>query len=352
MTSAPTATFTITQETRVRSGLSRVFLSRDGILVALLVLLVLVACLAVPRFASPVTTGYLLSNAVPALLIALPMTLIIITGEIDLSVASIVAMSTVTVGSLTTAGWPFGAAMSAAVVVGVVAGAVNGVLIAFVGLPSLAVTIGTLALFRGQPGGKVSFHHHDVVGAKLGATGIPVLVIFIALAVAIFAVILHATPFGRGLFAVGYSKEAARFVGIRVPRVKFVLYVLSGLMCGVVGVFWALSYSARSDSASGLELTVIAAVLLGGVSIFGGRGSILGAVAGVLVIAVITYAMRLQRIPDVTLVIVTGALLILSVVGPSVFAAVRRSLHVRRVQRTLPRPARAGAENAPHRRLT
>jgi len=75
-------------------------------------------------------------------------------------------------------------------------------------------------------------------------------------------------------------------------------------------------------------------------------------VAGVLVIAVITYAMRLQRIPDVTLVIVTGALLILSVVGPSVFAAVRRSLHVRRVQRTLPRPARAGAENAPHRRLT
>ena len=114
MTSAPTATFTITQETRVRSGLSRVFLSRDGILVALLVLLVLVACLAVPRFASPVTTGYLLSNAVPALLIALPMTLIIITGEIDLSVASIVAMSTVTVGSLTTAGWPFGAAMSAA----------------------------------------------------------------------------------------------------------------------------------------------------------------------------------------------------------------------------------------------
>ena len=124
MTSAPTATFTITQETRVRSGLSRVFLSRDGILVALLVLLVLVACLAVPRFASPVTTGYLLSNAVPALLIALPMTLIIITGEIDLSVASIVAMSTVTVGSLTTAGWPFGAAMSAAVVVGVVAGAV------------------------------------------------------------------------------------------------------------------------------------------------------------------------------------------------------------------------------------
>ncbi|KZE39530.1 ABC transporter permease [Microbacterium sp. T32] len=362
MTSAPTATFTITEETRVRTGLSRLLLSRDGLFVAVLLLLVLVACLFVPRFASPVTTGYLLLNAMPALLIALPMTLIIITGEIDLSVASIVAMSTVTVGTLTTAGWPFGAAAAAAIVVGLIAGAVNGVLIAFVGLPSLAVTIGTLALFRGLAlvvigDRSVSASSYpdaaiELVGAKLGGTGIPVLAIAVAAAVAIFAIVLHATPFGRGLFAVGYSKEAARFVGIRVPRVKFVLYVLSGLMCGVVGVFWALSYSARSDSASGLELTVIAAVLLGGVSIFGGRGSILGAVTGVLVIAVVTYAMRLQRIPDVTLVIVTGALLIVSVVGPSIFAAVRRSLHVRRVQRTLPRPARAGAENAPHRRLT
>ena len=126
MTSAPTATFTITEETRVRTGLSRLLLSRDGLFVAVLLLLVLVACLFVPRFASPVTTGYLLLNAMPALLIALPMTLIIITGEIDLSVASIVAMSTVTVGTLTTAGWPFGAAAAAAIVVGLIAGWLGG----------------------------------------------------------------------------------------------------------------------------------------------------------------------------------------------------------------------------------
>lgn len=356
MTSAPTTTFTITEETRVRTGISRVLLSRDGIFVALLIVLVVVACVAVPRFASPVTTGYLLLNAVPALLIALPMTLIIITGEIDLSVASIVALSTATVGMLTTSGWEFGAAVLAAIVVGAVAGAVNGLLIAFVGLPSLAVTIGTLALFRGltlvvigdQSVSASSYPDAatEIVSAKLGGTGIPVLIPVVAVVIAIFAIVLHATPFGRGLFAMGYSKEAARFVGIHVPRVKFVLYVVSGLVCGIVGVFWALSYSARSDSASGLELTVIAAVLLGGVSIFGGRGSILGAVTGVLLIAVVTYAMRLQRIPDVTLVIVTGALLIVSVVGPSVFAALQRAVHVRRVQRTLPRPNRAGAESA------
>lgn len=351
MTSAPTSTFTITEETKVRTGAASVLLSRDGIFVGILLLVVVLACVFVPRFASPVTSGYLLLNAVPALLIALPMTLIIITGEIDLSVASIVGLTAATIGSLTIAGWPFEAAVLVAVVVGMLAGVVNGILIAFVGLPSLAVTIGTLALFRGLAlvligDNSVSASTHpewatELVNAKIGATGIPLVIVGVAAVIAAFAVLLHATPFGRGLYALGYSKEAARFVGIRVRLAKFLLYVLSGFVCSIVGVFWALYYSIRSDSAAGIELTVIAAVLLGGVSIFGGRGTIVGATTGVLLIAVITYAMRLQRIPDVTLVIVTGALLIASVVGPSVYAAIRQSLHVRRVQHTLPRATRA-----------
>lgn len=356
MTSAPTSTFTITAETRTRSGLSRLLLSRDAIFLGLLLLVVLSACLFVPRFASPVTVGYLLLNAVPVLLIALPMTLIIVTGEIDLSVASIAGLATATIGSLTLAGWPFGAAVAAAMVVGLLAGAFNGFLIAFVGLPSLAVTIGTLALFRGLAlvtigDNSVSASQHPewataLVNAKIGATGIPVVMIFVVAVIAVFALVLHGTPFGRGLYALGYSTEAARFVGIRVPRSKFWLYVASGAICGFVGIFWSLYYSARSDSAVGIELTVIAAVLLGGVSIFGGRGTILGAMTGVLFIATITYAMRLQRIPDVTLVIVTGALLIISVVGPSLFASVRQWLHVRRVQRTLPRVSHDGVGSA------
>jgi len=356
MTSAPTGTFTITQETHARTGLSRFLLSRDAIFFGLLLLVVLAACLFVPRFASPITAGYLLLNAVPVLLIALPMTLIIVTGEIDLSVASIAGLSTATIGALTLSGWSFESAIAAALVVGILAGAFNGFLIAFVGLPSLAVTIGTLALFRGLAlvvigDNAVSASEHPdwattLVNAKLGASGIPVVMIFVVLAVAVFALVLHGTPFGRGLYALGYSKEAARFVGIRVQQSKFWLYVASGLVCSTVGIFWSLYYSARSDSAIGLELTVIAAVLLGGVSIFGGRGTILGAMTGVLFIATITYAMRLQRIPDVTLVIVTGALLIVSVVGPSLFERVRQWLHVRRVQRTLPRANQAGVVGA------
>ncbi len=330
---------------RSRGALSRL-LGRDAVLVGALVLIIVVASIALPRFASPVTVGYLLLNALPVLLIALPMTLIIITGEIDLSVASMVGLSTATIGTLTLQGWAFGPAVAVALLVGVVAGALNGVLVAFVGLPSLAVTIGTLALYRGltlvligDNSVSASTHPPEIVGfvnAKLGATGIPVVMLIVVAFVAVFSTVLHFTPFGRGLYALGYSKEAAVFVGIKARRSTFWLYVASGFVCAVVGIYWSLYYSARSDSATGLELTVIAAVLLGGISIFGGRGTIVGALTGVLVISVVTYALRLQRVPDVVLIIITGSLLIVSVVGPSLFAAVRQRQYSSRVKRTLP----------------
>lgn len=349
-------TLVLDGEARGRAGLGRLLLNRDAIMVALLVLLTVAATLTVPRFGSPVTVGYLLLNAVPVLLVALPMTLIIITGEIDLSVASVVGLSATVLGSLTLAGWSFLPAVGVALLAAVAAGLLNGALVAFVGLPSLAVTIGSMALFRGLAlvtigDRSVAASQNpkwatDFVTGKIGGTGIPLVMLPVLVFIVIFAVVLHATPFGRGLYAVGYSKEAARFVGISVARSKFVLYLASGLVAGLVGVYWALYYSARSDSATGLELSVIAAVLLGGVSIFGGRGTILGAVTGVLIIAVINYALRLQRIPDVTLVIITGSLLIVSVVGPSAFASIKQWLHVRRVQRDLPQATRPGGNGA------
>jgi rhamnose transport system permease protein len=209
------------------------------------------------------------------------------------------------------------------------------------------VTIGTLALYRGLTlvligDNSVSSSQHppefaEFVNLKLGATGIPAVILIVALFVLVFAAVLHFTPFGRGLYALGYSKEAATFVGIKVAWSKFWLYVASGFVCGIVGIFWSLYYSARSDSATGLELTVIAAVLLGGISIFGGRGTVVGAISGVLVISSINYALRLQRVPDVVLIIITGSLLIISVVGPSAFAALRQRQYSMRVKRSLPR---------------
>lgn len=331
-------------------------LSRDAALVAVLLIVIAVASLGLPRFASPITVGYLLLNAVPILMLALPMTLIIITGEIDLSVASIVGMTTATVGSLTLAGWEFLPAAGMAVLVGTLGGLLNGALIAFLGLPSLAVTIGTLALYRGLTlvfigDQSVSSSSYPIgftnfIDLKLGSTGIPSLVLVVILFIVAFAMLLHLTPFGRGVYALGYSKDAATFVGVKVARSKFLLFVTSGFVAGLVGVYWALYYSARSDSATGLELTVIAAVLLGGISIFGGRGTVVGAITGVLIISVINYALRLQRVPDVVLIIITGSLLIISVVAPSVFAAVRRRRAAARNRLTLPRGSARGEHGA------
>ena len=347
---APAADTTKTISTlgKGRTGAARILLGRDAIMIYAVVVFVLYACIAIPRFASPVTVGFLLLDVIPVLLIALPMTLVIITGEIDLSVASIAGLTSALMGVLWEAGLDIGTVLVLSLVAGVLAGAFNGFLIAVVGLPSLAVTIGTLALFRGLAlvvigDNAVANFPPELTGlftSKLGATGIPTVMIGVVVVALFFGVLLHMTPFGRGLYALGFSKEAATFVGIKVNRAKFWLFVGTGSVSALAGIYWTLRYSsARSDNASGLELTVIAAVLLGGVSIFGGKGSIPGVIAGVLLIGTINYALRLGRISDVVLIIVTGTLLIASVVAPSIFAAFTRWQHDRRVRRSLPQAA-------------
>ena len=317
---------------------------RDAVMVYILVAFVLYAIITIPRFASPVTTGFLLLDVIPTLLIAMPMTLIIITGEIDLSVASVAGVASAVLGVLWAAGTGIWVAVAVSLLCGLVAGALNGALIAFLQLPSLAVTIGTLALFRGLAlvvigdNAVANFPPEltSLASAKLGGTGIPVMMVPVLALVVASWLVLHKSAFGRGLYAMGFSKEAAQFVGISVEWSKFWLYVASGLISAAAGIFWTFRYtSARSDNASGLELLVIAAVLLGGVSIFGGKGSIIGVVAGVLLIGTLNYALRLDRVSDVVLVTLTGLLLIASAVAPSIAAAVDRRRHDRRLRRRL-----------------
>ncbi len=356
-TATPTldSAHTMSEGSGARTGWARTLLGRDAIMIYALLAFVGYASFAIPRFASPVTVGFLLLDVIPILMIAMPMTLIIITGEIDLSVASIAGLSSALLGVLWADSQNMVLAIGVALLVGALAGAFNGVLIAFVGLPSLAVTIGTLALFRGLalviigdnavadfPRGLTTFFT-----SKIGGTGIPTVMIGVLAIALFFGVLLHFTPFGRGLYAMGFSKEAARFVGIKVSRAKFWLYVASGLVSAMAGIYWTLRYSsARSDNASGLELAVIASVLLGGVSIFGGKGSIPGVIAGVLLIGTINYALRLNRISDVVLIIVTGSLLIASVVGPSVWSGIKSWQHDRRIHRDLPEVSASGSPSA------
>jgi rhamnose transport system permease protein len=303
--------------------------SWDTAIIIAVLLSIAVASATVTGFASPRNAGFLLIDLIPILLLALPMTLIILTGEIDLSVASIAGFVSCVFGSLWSAGLPLETIIPLCVVLGAVSGAVNGILVSVLGLPSLAVTIGTLALYRGLAfvvlgdQAVTSFPRAVTSGlqAKIGTSGIPVWIIPVIILAIVFGVILHFTGFGRSLFAIGYSEEAARFAGIRVAQTKFWLFIISGAVAALVGVWWTLRYgSARGDNATGLELSVIAAVLLGGVSIFGGKGNLPGVIAGVVLLGVLRNALQLARVPEDTLSMLTGGLLILAVVAPNALA--------------------------------
>jgi len=350
MTAATTTSPSRVYKLHARPAWRRVLLTRETAIIVLLILVIAVALATVRNFDSPLTVTYLLRDVAPILLIALPMTLIIITEEIDLSVASIVGLSSVTTGILTNAGWPFELAALTAILVGTLCGVINGFLVTVVGLPSLAVTIGTLALFRGVAVGLLGTTAitdfpevwTDIAKANIPGTPIPVIMIPFAILAVVFAVLLHFTPFGRSLYAIGLNKEAAEFSGIDVGGTKFLLFVFSGAVSGFAGVYFTLLYSnARGDNAMGLELQVIAAVLLGGVSIFGGRGALHGVIAGVLLIGTLGSALRLAGVTSDIINVITGVLLIASVVSASLLGWLQK----RRTAAIGKRKGRAGASS-------
>jgi len=210
------------------------------------------------------------------------------------------------------------------------------------------VTIGTLALFRGLAVGLLGTTAVTdfpdmwtaLAKAKIAGTQIPYIVIPFLIVLAVFVIVLHFTPFGRGIYAIGLSKDAARFSGVNVERTKFIVFVLSGLVAAFAGIFFTLRFgSARGDNATGLELQVIAAVVLGGVSVFGGRGRLHGVVAAVLLIGVLSSALRLAGVTSDVINIITGGLLVFSVVAASVLAWAQRI--------RIKRPAGLSASPAP-----
>ena len=268
-------------------------------------------------------------------IMTLPMTLLIATGEIDLSVASILGMSSALLGDLYSHGWSMPLVIAVVLVVGALAGWVNGFLVTRVGLPSLAVTIGTLTLYRGIAIvilGPNTISTFPARYTNVGVTPLPhtggylsySVGIFIVLAV-VFAVALHATPFGRSLFAMGANDEAARYAGIRVKRTKLILFVVSGAVCALAGILYTFRLStAVQNNGIGLELNVVTIVLLGGVSIFGGRGTIIGVVLAIAVFAGLQNALFLTNFQQSAMGVVTGSLLLLSVLIPNLSAFAER----------------------------
>ena len=299
-----------------------------------LLVIVLILSLGLGRWLSPVfLTGANLSNVLADLteiaLMALPMTLIIVAAEIDLSVASVLGASSALMGVLWHMGLPMPVVIVLVLMAGALAGLLNGLVIVKLNLPSLAVTIGTLALFRGLAyvllGDQAVADFPPAYTAfgmnTLGASFIPLPFVIVIVGALLFTVLLQSTAFGRSLYAIGANPTAAAFSGIEVAKLRLRLFVLSGVMSALAGVVYTLRFtSARGDNGEGFELSVIAAVLFGGVSIFGGRGSMIGVLLSLLIIGVLKNALTLDDVSSETLTIVTGVLLLASVLIPNLVA--------------------------------
>ena len=254
-------------------------------------------------------------------LLAFGLMVVVTTGEIDISVASTLAVASVALSKFSDLGAPIGVAALLAVVLGAALGALNGFLVARLALPSLAVTLGTMGAFRGMA---------FIVGSEMGYTGfgdpylyvgseqwfgvVPVSLILFAVVAAGVGFLMHKTTFGRRCYAVGNNKTAAWISGVNVDRLKIVAYALAGALAGVAGLVWVGQYgSARGDNADGMILFVVTAVVLGGVDINGGRGTVLGVLLALLLLGTLRNGMGLANIAGPTQTVVFGALLLIGV---------------------------------------
>ncbi|WP_246793886.1 ABC transporter permease [Burkholderia perseverans] len=310
----------------------------EGLLVLILIASLVLGRLLSPVFLDTANLANMLLDIGEISLMALTMTLIIVTGEIDLSVASILGASSALMGVLWHLGLPMPLVIALVLAAGTLAGLFNGWVIVRLQLPSLAVTIGTLALFRGLayvllgdqaiadfPPGYTAFGMDTVAGSFL-----PQPFVIVIVAAVLCTVLLQASAFGRALYAIGSNPAAATFSGIAVARIKLRLFVMSGFMSALAGVVYTLRFtSARGDNGEGFELAVIAAVLFGGVSIFGGRGSLYGVLLSLLIVGVLKNALTLVDVSSEALTIVTGVLLLSSVLIPNLASL----WHARRLRR-------------------
>jgi rhamnose transport system permease protein len=317
--------------------------SWEGLL--LLVLLVVMAFNAIqtPFYLRLDNQVNLFQLSIEKIIVVLVMAFVIINGEIDLSVASVMGLAACVVAVMKEAGVPVEWAIVCALLVGLAAGAFNGFMVAFVGLPSLIVTLAGLIGYRGFA--RVLVEDNSVTGFPdwfnhlgqqplLGPLPLALVLFFVMAAGA--TVILHFSGFGRRVYVIGNSARVARYSGVNVQRMKMTLFMASGLVAALAGVLFAMRLGAvRGDIALGFELDVITMVLLGGVSIFGGSGSMYGVLLAVLIILNVRNGMGLLNISGNTQTGVIGLLLILSVLVPNAVREARAIWRRRRYVRAV-----------------
>jgi len=313
-----------------RSFVSR-FLRWEWMLVGLIFVDVVINTRLTPYFLDSRNLSRTSSDFMEIGIMMLPMVFIIITGNIDLSIASNMGMSASFMGLLHNRGVDIWLAALAALLLGTMGGLLNGILVARVKLPALVVTLGTYAFYRGIAYGFLGDQAaRDYPAAftylgqgKILGSLIPFSVGLFILLVIIFGLLLHRTAFGRYLFAIGNNEKAAVYSGVRVARMKIIIFTFSGFMAALAGLVLAARFgSTRPDIGTGLELAVITAAVLGGVDINGGKGTMPGAVLALLLIGLMRFGMGLLNIQGQVQGIAIGLLLIFSILTPNVLRSI------------------------------
>lgn len=303
---------------RLHSPWERGIKSWESLLLLVAICIFFANSLASPYFLNAWNLSDATFNFTEKAMIAFAMALLIVAGEIDLSVASIIALASTAMGAAVQLGVGTPGLVLIGLGVGLLCGAFNGLLVTRMGLPSIVVTIGTMSLFRGISYivlGDQAYRGYPSDFAFFGQGYVWWVISFefvlFAMIAATYWVVLHKTNFGRAVYAIGNNPVGAQFSGIRVARVKFILFLLTGLMSGVAAIcLTSRLASTRPSIAFGWELEVVTMVVLGGVSILGGSGSITGVVIAAFVMGLVTFGLGLLNVPGIVMSIVIGSLLI------------------------------------------
>jgi rhamnose transport system permease protein len=303
---------------RLDGRATRILRSWEALLLAVAVAIFIVNSFASPYFLNAWNLSDATFNFTEKAMIAFAMALLIIAGEIDLSVASIIALASTAMGLAAQYGAGTPELVVIGLTVGLLCGAFNAFFVTVLGLPSIVVTIGTMSLFRGISFiilGDDAFRGYPPGFAWFGQGYIwwvfTVEMMFFVIIAVIYGVVLHRTNFGRAVYAIGNNPTAALFSGIRVQRVKFILFLLTGLMSGFAAICLTSRLgSTRPSIAMGMELEVVTMVVLGGVNILGGSGSIPGVVIAAFVMGLVTFGLGLLNVPGIVMSIFIGLLLI------------------------------------------
>lgn len=309
---------------KLGTPIRRLLASWEVLLLGVAVVIFIANALASPYFLDAWNLSDATFNFTEKAMIAFAMALLVIAGEIDLSVAAIIALASTAMGAAVQVGVGTPGLVMIGIGVGLLCGVFNGVLVAGLKLPSIVVTIGTMSLFRGTSYvvlGDQAYGKYPESFAYFGQGYVAWVfsfefVLFLVLA-ALFALLLHATNFGRQVYVIGNNPLAARFSGIPVDRVKFILFMLTGLMSGIAAVCLTSRLgSTRPSIAQGWELEAVTMVVLGGVSIVGGAGTIGGVVIAAFVMGLVTFGLGLLNVPGIVMSIFIGLLLIITIALP------------------------------------